>query len=177
MFIHYIADNKITEQFLCSEELVVQTSGQDIFPTVTECLQDVGLTWKLCVGICTDVTPSVVWTVKGFVALVKNENPGLITAHCFLHCEAVVAKTLGPELKSVFYCKVKTINFIKSRPIVKNISLQCEEIGCAHTELLLHTEFMWLSRGRVLSKLHQLKEEMFTIFTLDEKTEFLLTTC
>lgn len=172
VFIRYIAGNQITEQFLCCRELV-QTTGQDVFSTVSDYLQSVDLTWKSCVGICTDGAPSMVGTVKGFVSLVKKENPDLITTHCFLHREALVAKTLGNELRSVLDDIVKMVNFIKSRPVKSRLfSLLCEEMESPHVALILHTEVRWLSRGRVLSRVHELKEEMLTFFTLEEKIEF-----
>lgn len=172
VFIRFIDDKKITEQFLCCKELS-QTTGQEIFSTVTEYLVEMDLTWKLCVGICTDGCPSMVGSVKGFVSLVKKENPFLITTHCFLHREALVAKTLGQDLKFVLDNVVKMVNFIKSRPKQSRLfSSLCEEMGSAHEGLLLHTEVRWLSRGRVLSRVHELREEILLFFALEEKTEF-----
>ena len=46
IFIRYVADDKITEQFLCCKELV-QIAGQEIFSTVTEYLREKELSWKL----------------------------------------------------------------------------------------------------------------------------------
>lgn len=172
VFMLYITGNKIAEQFLCCKELV-QTTGQDIFSTVSDYLRTVDLTWKSCVGICTDGAPSMVGSVKGFVSLVKKENPELISTHCFLHREALVTKTLGCKLKSVLDDIVKMVNFIKSRPVKSHLfSLLCEEMGAPHVALILHTEVRWLSRGRVLSQVQELKEEMLTFFTLEGKLKY-----
>lgn len=76
-------------------------------------------------------------------------------------------------MKSVLYDIVKMVNFIKSRPVKSRLfSLLCEEMESPHVALILHTEVRWLSRGRVLSRVHELKEEMLTFFTLEEKLEF-----
>ncbi|XP_066970129.1 zinc finger BED domain-containing protein 5-like [Macrobrachium rosenbergii] len=172
VFIRYVADNKITEQFLCCKELV-QTSGQDIFSSVAEYLKEMGLTWKLCVGICTDGCPSMVGSVEGFVSLVQKETPHLVTTHCFLHRENFSAKTLGQELKLVLESVVKMLNFIKSRPKQTRLfSILCEDMGSAHEGLLLHIEVRWLSRGKVLSRVHELRQEMIVFFTLQGKPEF-----
>lgn len=172
VFIRYIADNKIVEQFLCCKELQTAT-GQEVFNTVNKYLQNAGLSWASCVGVCTDGAPSMLGTVKGFVTLVKNENKHVITTHCFLHREALVAKTLGNELKSVMDEVVKMVNFIKSRPLKSRLfATLCNEMGSRHEALLLHTEVRWLSRGRVLSRVHELREEMLTFFTCENKFEF-----
>ena len=139
---------------------------------MTTCLI-VGLTWEYCVGICTDGAPSMVGSIKGFVTLAKKANKQIITTHCFLHREALVAKTLGLELKGVLDEVVKMVNFIKSRPLKSRIFTKlCEEIGSEHVNLILHTEIRWLSRGRVMSRVHELKEEMLTFFTLEGKEEY-----
>lgn len=93
----------------------MQTSGHNIFSTVADYLKEMGLTWKLCVGICADGCPSMVGSAKGFVSPAK-ENPQLITTHCFLHRENLIAKTLGHGLKRVLESAVKMVNSIRSRP-------------------------------------------------------------
>ena len=66
-FIRYVIDEKITEQFLCCKELKERTTGKDIFTTLTNYLEENGLSWKKCVGICTDGAPCMNGSVKGFV--------------------------------------------------------------------------------------------------------------
>lgn len=78
--------------------------------------------------------------------------------NCILHRYALAMKKLPPALKDV-----KIINFIKSRP--KNIRLfkaLCDEMGSDYSALLLHTEVRWLSRGRALTRLFELRAEVRT---------------
>ena len=71
-FIRFVNNGKIFEQFFCCKELKERTTGQNIFDTLSKYLEENGLTWKVCVGFCTDGTPSIVGSIKAFVSLVKN---------------------------------------------------------------------------------------------------------
>lgn len=51
-----------------------------------------------------------------FLALVKQKNPDIVFTHCFIHREALVAKSLGPGgVKEVFNQVVEMVNYIKSK--------------------------------------------------------------
>ncbi|KAK8390820.1 hypothetical protein O3P69_010497 [Scylla paramamosain] len=69
---------------------------------------------------------------------------------------ALVAKTIGNDLKSVLEKVVKMVNFIKSRPLKTRLFAKlCEEVEAKHVNLLLHTE---LTGGLTLTEEEQLVE-------------------
>jgi hypothetical protein len=58
------------------------------------------------------------------------------------------------------------VNYIKSRPLKSRLfSAASSAMEAAHTQLLLHTEVSWLSRGRVLSRFYEMREELIIFFT------------
>ena len=75
------------------------TKGQDVFGVLNSYLEYCGLNWRNCVGICTDGAPAMTGHLKGFVSIAQKQDLNIIPAHCFIYREALVAKTLGPELK------------------------------------------------------------------------------
>lgn len=149
------------------------TRGRDIFDTLSTYLKKRNLSWQSCIGICTDGAPSMVGTIKGFASLIKQENPNAIRTHCFLRREVLVSKTLQVELKQVLNQIVEKVNYIKTRPLKSRIFAQiCIDMHSVHKRLLLHTEIRWLSRGKVLCRIHELQRELLLFFEEDKQKRF-----
>ncbi|XP_068204824.1 zinc finger BED domain-containing protein 5-like [Palaemon carinicauda] len=102
-FVRFIDGSEIINQFLCCKGMSTTTRGQDIFDVITDFLREMNLTWKSCVGICTDGAPCMTGCIKGFVSLAEKENPDLIHTHCFLHREVLISKISLEDLKLVLH--------------------------------------------------------------------------
>ncbi|KAL7637467.1 UNVERIFIED_CONTAM: hypothetical protein RMT77_012195 [Armadillidium vulgare] len=145
--------------------LSTTTRDQDIFDMITGYLKEMNLTWKSCVGICTDGAPCMTGCIKGFVSLAEKENPNLIRTHCFLHREVLVSKISQEELKLVLQQVVEIVNYIKSRPLKSRLFEQLfKEMDSQHVRLLMHTEIRWLSKGKVLNRVHELHKGLIAFF-------------
>ena len=97
---------------------------------------------------------------KGFVNRIIKKQPEVVITHCFLHRETLVAKTLPADLASVLNTVVSIVNFILTKPLKSRMfAILCKEVGADHTNLLLHTEVRWLSRGKVLARVYDLRNE------------------
>ncbi|XP_068206166.1 protein FAM200C-like [Palaemon carinicauda] len=99
--------SRISEMSTDINEEVTTTTGEDIFASINSYLTQHGLSWNYCCGICTDGAPSMIGKYKGFITRALKENPSIIITHCFLHSEALVAKTCGEELTEVLNQAVK----------------------------------------------------------------------
>ncbi|KAJ0183269.1 hypothetical protein K1T71_001245 [Dendrolimus kikuchii] len=87
-------------------------------------------------------------------------------SHCILHRQALAMKHMPSNLKLVMDEAVKIINVIKSRPLQSRLfSLLCEVYGNKHKTLLLYTEVRWLSRGKTLIRLFELRAELQTFLS------------
>ena len=100
-FGRFVDNFNIVEQFLFCKELMSTTTGEDIFDVVNNFFEKSGLSWNYCCGVCTDGAPSMTGKYKGFVTLAKIKNPAMIITHCFIHREALVAKTLREKMLKV----------------------------------------------------------------------------
>lgn len=167
-YIRYVDGDVIATNFFFCKELPERATGEEIFRTTNEYVVRNELTWEDCVSVCTDGAASMTGRVKGFVGKVREVNPNLRTDHCLIHREAIVAKSLPSPLKIVMDEVVKVVNFIKSRPLnMRLFNVLCQEMGSEHTTLLLHTEVRWLSRGKVLTRMFELKEEVLAFLTIE----------
>jgi hypothetical protein len=149
-----------------------ETRGEDVFKVLDDHLSSVNLSWNKCIGICTDGTPSMTGSIKGFISLVKKKNSKIIFTHCFLHRGALVAKSLVSDLQNIIDQVVKVINFIKSRPLKSRLFEQiCDEMDADYSRLILYSAVRWLSRGNILSRFYNLREELL-VFLIMEESEF-----
>ncbi len=124
-------------------------------------IRENGLAWDRCVALCTDGAQAMTGHERGLAARVQQVAPLVKWTHCMVHREALAAKKMPVLFDSVLNQSVKMINLIKSRPLNSRLfGVLCQEMGSGHEQLLLHTEVRWLSRGRVLQRLYELREEV-----------------
>ena len=75
------------------KKLELTTTGKDIFEKVDTFFTTEGLAWSSLCGVCSDGALAMLGCRSGFVALVKEGTPAIITTHCFIHRQPLVAKT------------------------------------------------------------------------------------
>ncbi len=155
------------------KEFSSTTKGEDIFKIIDKYFSTWNLSWKQCVGICTDGAPSMVGRIKGFTSFIKTENHTIIFTHCFLHRENLMSKSLGEDLNSVMDDVIKIVNNIKANALKSRMFERlCENLDATHKNLILHTEIRWLSKGKVLARLCELKNELIQFFSNTSVCEY-----
>ena len=103
----------------------------------------------------------MVGCMKGLISFVKKQNENVVVPHCFLHREELVTKTLGDKLREVLNQAVELVNYIKTRPVESRLLEQlCSNMDSQHRRLLLHSKVRWLSKGKVLNRVYELRQEL-----------------
>ncbi|RXN12879.1 zinc finger BED domain-containing 5-like protein [Labeo rohita] len=119
------------------------------------------LSWEKCVSVCTDGAAAVTGHRRGVVTRIKAANPKIAATHCMLHRQALASKSVPPDLHNVLEVVVAAVNFVKSRSLKSRLFAKlCTEMGAAHDRLLFHSEVRWLSRGKVLERVFELRREL-----------------
>ncbi len=95
------------------------------------------------------------------IARIKNINPNIRANHCIILRQALPSKKISSELNDTMSLVINVVNFIKSKALNSRLfSVLCEEVGTNHRCLLLHSEIRWLSRGRVVQRIFELRDEV-----------------
>uniref|UniRef100_A0A674JCF8 HAT C-terminal dimerisation domain-containing protein n=1 Tax=Terrapene triunguis TaxID=2587831 RepID=A0A674JCF8_9SAUR len=136
LFVRYVNEGLVEDDLLFCRPLEERTTGEDIFNLTNAYFQEKEIDWS-----------RFSWT------------------HYSIHRQALATKRMPEGLKEVLDNAVKMVNFIKSRSTNSRIfHVLCEEMGSIHDCLLTHTEVRWLSLGKILVRLFELKTEILVFF-------------
>ena len=87
-------------------------------------------------SVCTDGAPAMIGRRSGFVALMKQVAPHIVSNHCAIYKYALACKTLHLELKSVLNSVVKAVNFIRGRAVNSQLfQAFCDDLVNEHQYL------------------------------------------
>ena len=82
-----------------------------------------------------------------------------------IHRQALASRTLPSDLQSALNIAIKMVNFVKKSALnTRLFSKLFKDMSADYTTLLYHTDMRWLSKGNMLSRLFQLREELAEFF-------------
>ena len=98
---------------------------------------------------------------SGLQILVCSRSPDAVSMHCMIHRQALASKTLPKFPLDVLNTVIKTVNFVKKGAINTRLFRKlCLEMNAELLNLLHYTLVRWLSKGIVLAKVFELREEV-----------------
>ncbi|KAG6940576.1 zinc finger BED-type containing 5 [Chelydra serpentina] len=161
LFVRCELNNEVHDDILFCQPIPIHTTGEAIFKVIDDFIKNNDLDWSHRVGISTDGATAMIGSKKGVVARIQAVAPEAKSTHCCIHREALATQNMQADLKQVPDEAVKIIDFVKGRPLNARLFSQlCGEMDSDSTQLVFHTEVHWLSRGKVLNRLFELREEL-----------------
>ncbi|XP_076053603.1 zinc finger BED domain-containing protein 5-like [Oratosquilla oratoria] len=161
MYARFVSGNNIKEEIMFCHPMESFTTAEAIFDVISDFFQENQLSWESLVGVCTDGAPAMRGLRSGFVTKVKEKNPSVMSTHCILHREDLASRTLPVEMMDVLNVAIKIVNFVKAGALNSRLfKLLCKDMESEHEALLFHTNVRWLSKGNMLGRLYELREEV-----------------
>ena len=135
-------------------------------------LEEHDLDWMKCKSVTNDGAAAMQDCTNGIIQKIKKVSPDCVSNHCMIHLEALVVKKLKhdknqrSELEIVLSIMKKVVNFVSSHSKKQRMfSELCKDMEANELMLLYHSEERWLSRGKVLKQVFQLRDELSTFLT------------
>ncbi|XP_075053814.1 general transcription factor II-I repeat domain-containing protein 2-like [Mixophyes fleayi] len=165
IFIRGIDDEyNITEEMASLVPLKDTTKASDLYEAVKNTLQRYSLSFDNISGIATDGAPAMIGNRDVLVKLIENDaiasqNYRMMKYHCIVHQENLCAKAL--KIANVMQIVIKAVNFIRSKGL--NHRQFQEFLKCMDAEygdIIYFSEVRWLSRGKMLQRFYDLRNEI-----------------
>ena len=144
----------LTEDILFCKYVKTRATAEELFNILDTYLAERDILWENCVGFCSDGAQTMAGKINGLQALIKRVAPDAQWMKRSRQGSSV------PDLNEILNEVVSVVNFIKTRPLKARLfSALCEEMEADHKAVLFHSEARWLSRGKVLSRVFELRAE------------------
>ncbi|XP_076062512.1 zinc finger BED domain-containing protein 5-like [Oratosquilla oratoria] len=172
MYARFVSGNNIKEEIMFCHPMESFTTAEAIFDVISDFFQENQLSWESLVGVCTDGAQAMRGLQSGFVTKVKERDPSVMSTHCILHREALASRTLPIEMMDVLNVAIKIVNFVKAGALTSRLfKLLCKDMESEHEALLFHTNVRWLSKGNMLGRLYELREEVEIFLDSQQKVD------
>ncbi|KAL4148669.1 hypothetical protein QTP88_002841 [Uroleucon formosanum] len=162
-YVRFMDGVDIIEELLFCKFILSGTKAKDLFDITNNFMDHNNIKWENCLGVCTDGARAMSGQYGGLQALIRQKAPEMIWTHCLIHREALASQNISCSLNCVLEIVIKVVNYVKTRPVkARFFQKLCEEMGAEHTTLLFYCNSRWLSKGNVLSRVFELRQELYS---------------
>ncbi|XP_050516362.1 protein FAM200A-like [Diabrotica virgifera virgifera] len=153
IFIRMVFSDMSCRDLLTMLPLKEKTRREDIYNVFINFVKQYEIPIYKLMCITTDGAPSMTGVNNGFVALCRanDDFPSFFSFHCIIHQQVLCSKILNMD------------DIMKMTTKIVNSKAQLEASDSVeHTDLLLHTDVRWLSRGKFLDRFQELLSEIIS---------------
>ena len=164
----YVQD-KFYENLLGIAALEDRTTSKDILDALVSIVEGEIKSEKF-VAITTDGAPIMLGKQSGLVSWLKELDPDICSYHCIIH-QIVLCASLGQQYASAMMDVMKTVNYLRAISALHHRKLRAflqDAIDAKFNDLLLHNNVRWLSKGHVVERFWELREELKELLGQDE---------
>ncbi|XP_077301672.1 general transcription factor II-I repeat domain-containing protein 2-like [Arctopsyche grandis] len=172
-----IIEFEFIEELLSMESLKYQTTGNDIFKKIEDCIAAYNLQWNKWVSVTTDgarnLTGKNVGAVKKIQDRIREIDPdcNLIALHCIIHQQVLCKNVL--KVDHVTSRVIKLVNLIRSSGLKHRQFISfLEDLDAEYTYIPFHSHIRWLSLGNVLQRVWKLKDDIILFLEMKHITDF-----
>ena len=152
-YVRFIKGGSLCQELLFARLLETDTKGESVYRAVEDYFQKKSIPLTNIISCATDGAPSMVNRHRGFLSYLKKAALKVLTVHCVIHRQHLVAKNLSEKLHESLSTVITAVNKIKANALNSRLFHQlCIENDEDFQCLLLHIEVRWLSKGNCLKR-------------------------
>lgn len=163
LFVRYLDQDAglFREELLALIPMMGSTTGKDIHGAIINCLQTNEIPLEKITCLVTDGAPAMVGKHNGAATLLKKDCPRLLTFHCIIHNSVLCSKLKGEFVKPMNTI-ISLVNFLRAKSAKqhRDVKTFLKEHEAAYHDVPLHTAVRWLSKGKVLSRVWDLRQDL-----------------
>ncbi|XP_022162790.1 zinc finger BED domain-containing protein 5-like, partial [Myzus persicae] len=151
-YVRFMDGVDIIDELLFCTSILSGTKAKDLFDITNNFMDHNYIKWENCLGVCTNGARAMSGQYGGLQALIRQKVPEIIWTYF-----------------------IKVVNYVKTRPVkARFFQKLCEEMGAEHTTLLFYCNSRWLSKGNVLSRVFELRQELYSYLNGEGKETHIL---
>lgn len=171
IYVRFFDGTGFREELLGLVPLEGRTTGEVIFQKIVSFFHERDLELaKVCL-LVTDGAPSMMGRVQGLIGRLSAVAPGMQFLHCIIH-QSVLCAQLSGDLKKTMDTVISIVNFIRATSSLQHrlFRLLLLDTDAEHSDLLLHNDVRWLSKGKALNRFCELRQEILTFLKNSQQT-------
>ena len=137
-YVRFVLDGVAHEELAMALSLNADIRGETVFQEVKTYFEKNQIPLTNVIAYATDGVPSMMGRYRG---IPKSSKPDVLTIHCVIHRQHLVAKNMSGRLNISLQTVIKAVNKIKAHALNTRLFKQlCNEDDEAFERFLLHTE-------------------------------------